>query len=61
MNFSFELPEGVVLRPVQKLDARALTEAFQKNRAHLAPWEPIRPDKFYTVQGQQEVITRQRR
>lgn len=61
MNFSSELFEGVVLRPVQKLDATALTEAFQKNRAHLAPWEPIRPDKFYTVQGQQEVITRQRR
>lgn len=61
MNFSSDLPEGVVLRPVQKVDARALTEAFQENRAHLAPWEPIRPDKFYTVQGQQEVITRQRR
>ena len=40
--------------------ARALTEAFQRNRAHLAPWEPVRPERFYTVQGQQEVITRQR-
>ena len=61
MHFSSELLEGVVLRPAQKLDARALAEAFQKNRTHLAPWEPIRPDKFYTVQGQQEMITRQRR
>lgn len=49
-----------MLRPVQKLDARALAEAFQRNRTHLAPWEPIRPDTFYTVHGQQEVITRQR-
>ena len=60
MNFSSELFDGVVLRPVRKLDARALTEAFQRNRAHLAPWEPVRPERFYTVQGQQEVITRQR-
>ena len=60
MNFSSELFDCVVLRPVRKLDARALTEAFQKNRAHLAPWEPVRPERFYTVQGQQEVITRQR-
>lgn len=60
MNFSSELFDGVVLRPVRKMDARALTEAFQKNRTYLAPWEPIRPDRFYTVQGQQEVIARQR-
>lgn len=60
MNFSSEPFDGVVLRPVRKLDARALTEAFQRNRAHLAPWEPVRPERFYTVQGQQEVITRQR-
>jgi [ribosomal protein S5]-alanine N-acetyltransferase len=60
MNFSSELFDGVVLRPVRKLDARALTEAFQRDRAHLAPWEPVRPERFYTVQGQQEVITRQR-
>jgi [ribosomal protein S5]-alanine N-acetyltransferase len=60
MNFSSGLFDGVVLRPVRKMDARALTEAFQKNRTYLAPWEPIRPDRFYTVQGQQEVIARQR-
>ncbi|MDQ0664722.1 ribosomal-protein-alanine N-acetyltransferase [Arthrobacter ulcerisalmonis] len=60
MEFSAKLADGITLRPVRKLDATALTEAFQRNRAHLAPWEPIGPDKFYTVQGQQEVITRQR-
>ncbi|NUS34938.1 MAG: GNAT family N-acetyltransferase, partial [Pseudarthrobacter sp.] len=42
------------------MDARALAEAFERNRAHLAPWEPLRPDRFFTVQGQQEVIARQR-
>lgn len=61
MDFSSELRGGILLRPVQKLDAKALAEAFQRNRTHLAPWEPIRPDRFYTVQGQQEVIVRQRR
>ncbi|MBX7443677.1 MULTISPECIES: GNAT family N-acetyltransferase [unclassified Arthrobacter] len=60
MDFSSVLAGGIVLRPVQELDARALAEAFQRNRTHLAPWEPIRPETFYTVHGQREVITRQR-
>lgn len=61
MDFSTVLADGIVLRPVQNSDARALVEAFQRNRLHLAPWEPVRPDTFYTVHGQQEVISRQRR
>jgi ribosomal-protein-alanine N-acetyltransferase len=58
VDFSRELTDGTVLRPVQESDAPALAAAFQDNRAYLAPWEPIRPDDFYTVAGQQEVIAR---
>jgi ribosomal-protein-alanine N-acetyltransferase len=60
VDFSRELTDGTVLRPVQESDAPALAAAFQDNRAYLAPWEPIRPDDFYTVAGQQEVIARRR-
>ncbi|TLM86292.1 GNAT family N-acetyltransferase [Pseudarthrobacter sp. NamE2] len=60
MDLSSELPAGVLLRTVKTSDAGALTAAFLRNREHLAPWEPIRPDKFYTVPGQQDVIARQR-
>jgi ribosomal-protein-alanine N-acetyltransferase len=45
-----------VLRPVQEPDAEALAAALQANRSHLAPWEPLRPEHFYTVEGQREVI-----
>lgn len=60
VDFSRELPDGTVLRPVQEPDAPALAAAFQANRAYLAPWEPARPEDFYTVAGQQEVIARRR-
>lgn len=33
---------------------------FQRNREYRAPWEPIRPEEFYTVAGQQEMIDRRR-
>jgi len=46
------LTEDVVLRPLQTADAAALARAYQRNFAHLERWEPIRPDEFYTEQGQ---------
>lgn len=60
VDFSCELADGVALRPVQVSDAQALAAAFQRNREYLAPWEPIRPEEFYTVAGQQKVIDRRR-
>lgn len=61
MDFSCVLGDGTVLRPVQLSDAAALAAAFQDNRAYMAPWEPIRPEEFYTVQGQEEVLRRRLR
>ena len=46
------LPSGAVLRPLTEEDAPALLDAYVRNRAHLAPFEPDRPDSFYTAEGQ---------
>ncbi|OIK02194.1 GNAT family N-acetyltransferase [Streptomyces monashensis] len=48
------LPDGVVLRIVSVDDAEALHAAYVANREYLAPWEPHRPDSFFTVAGQAE-------
>mgnify|MGYP000983180461 CR=1 FL=1 len=37
-------------------DADALAGAVQRSRAFLAPWEPVRPDHYFTREGQQESI-----
>ncbi|QHA08979.1 GNAT family N-acetyltransferase [Streptomyces broussonetiae] len=50
------LPGGVVLRLVSLDDAEALHAAYVTNWKHLAPWEPRRPDSFFTVAGQAERI-----
>jgi ribosomal-protein-alanine N-acetyltransferase len=42
-----------VLRPLTAGDAQALLDAYVRNRAHLAPFEPTRPESFYTLEGQQ--------
>jgi ribosomal-protein-alanine N-acetyltransferase len=47
-----ELPGGVTLRPAESSDAAALAAAYVENRKHLAPWEPRRPEDFFTVEGQ---------
>jgi ribosomal-protein-alanine N-acetyltransferase len=37
-------------------DVPALAALYRENREFLAPWEPVRPDDFYTVEGQGAVI-----
>ena len=44
--------EQVELRPVRLADAEALAELYASERAFLAPFDPIRPDEFYTAEGQ---------
>ncbi|WDG17940.1 GNAT family N-acetyltransferase [Microbacterium sp. Clip185] len=51
-----ELREGFVLRPLAMGDASALADAYRRNREHLAPWEPLRPERFFTQDGQEEDI-----
>lgn len=40
------------IRPVRPCDAEVLAALRGENRAHLEPWEPVRPDTFFTVPGQ---------
>lgn len=47
---------GVILRPIAVGDAGALCTAYVGNRGHLEPWEPVRPESFFTVEGQTERI-----
>ncbi|MFE0512954.1 GNAT family N-acetyltransferase [Streptomyces sp. NPDC058964] len=49
-----EIAHGVILRPLVQGDAEALCAAYVENRKHLEPWEPYRPDSFFTLEGQTE-------
>ncbi len=44
--------EQVGLVPVQTTDAEVLAELYSGNREFLAPFDPPRPDHFFTVPGQ---------
>ena len=37
-------------------DVPAVAELYRVNRDFLAPWEPIRPDDYYTVAGQRAAV-----
>jgi ribosomal-protein-alanine N-acetyltransferase len=47
-----ELPGGLILRVRREQDAAALAAAYQRNRGHLAPWDPTRTEDFFTEDGQ---------
>ncbi|MGW4437938.1 GNAT family N-acetyltransferase [Streptomyces sp. NPDC004596] len=51
-----ELAGGAVLRPLAADDAPALAAAYVRNRAHLERWEPVRPEAFFTAEGQAERV-----
>ena len=46
----------VDLRPIAAEDAAGLARVLRAERAFLAPFEPERPDSFFTADGQQERI-----
>jgi ribosomal-protein-alanine N-acetyltransferase len=48
------LPGGVVLRPLEVDDAEALLDAYLRNRDHLGPTEPVRPDSWWTLAEHRE-------
>ncbi|WP_097913925.1 MULTISPECIES: GNAT family N-acetyltransferase [Streptomyces] len=47
----------VAFRPVALTDAPSFAAALTRNRAYMRPWEPVRPDAFYTVEGQAARLT----
>lgn len=42
-----------VLRSVRTGDGEALARAYTANRSHLAPWEPVRSEEFFTTAWQE--------
>jgi len=48
------VPDGYSFRPFVLEDADALAAAYVRNRAHLERWDPVRPEEFYTVEGQRK-------
>lgn len=45
-----------VTRPLGPDDAEALTSLYIQNRQFLAPWQPVRPDSYFTEAGQREAV-----
>jgi [ribosomal protein S5]-alanine N-acetyltransferase len=48
--------EGYEIRPMRDGDAPAFALAYRRNRAHLEPWDPDRPEFFWTDEGQVENV-----
>ena len=48
-----------MIRPLTADDADELVFLLTENRAHLAPFEPDRGERFYTVEGQLERLERE--
>jgi ribosomal-protein-alanine N-acetyltransferase len=49
----------VTIRPVRPEDAAELAALYAANREFLAPYEPVRPEDFFTAEGQRERFERQ--
>lgn len=46
----------MILRPLTSADAGELAALLVENREFLAPFEPVRDDRFFTIDGQRERI-----
>jgi ribosomal-protein-alanine N-acetyltransferase len=53
------LPDGYELKPLTQDDSPALAAAYRRNREHLAPWDPARPESFFTDEGHAVEVARQ--
>ena len=56
MSDPVPLPAGAWLRPTEKTDAEALLATHLRNREHLRPFGPIRPDSFWTLAAHREQL-----
>jgi [ribosomal protein S5]-alanine N-acetyltransferase len=53
------LPSGYTMRALRADDAAPLAHAYGRNREHLAPWDPVRHEDFYTPEGQEVAVAGQ--
>ncbi|MFE0640390.1 GNAT family N-acetyltransferase [Streptomyces sp. NPDC058877] len=51
------ITESPRIRPAAPGDAPALARALMRNRTHMKPWEPHRPERYYTAEAQVERLT----
>ncbi|WP_031085793.1 GNAT family N-acetyltransferase [Streptomyces sp. NRRL WC-3549] len=56
-DLSHPLTAGVHLRPAMLDDAVSFAEALTRSRAYMKRWEPVRPEAFYTPEGQTRRLT----
>ena len=47
------------IRPLRREDAEELASLYRANRDFLAPFEPVRPEDFFTVEGQLDRLAQQ--
>jgi ribosomal-protein-alanine N-acetyltransferase len=52
------LGKNVSMRILRSNDAPALAAAYVRNREYLSPWEPVRPEEYYTEAWQAADIAR---
>ncbi len=53
------IPEGYHLRELTSADGPALAAAYRRNRDHLASWDPLRDESFFTDEGQAATVAAQ--
>jgi [ribosomal protein S5]-alanine N-acetyltransferase len=53
------IADGYDVRPLTADDAPALAAAYRRNREHLAPWDPVHPEDFFTEEGQEALVDAQ--
>ncbi|WP_433023146.1 GNAT family N-acetyltransferase [Kribbella sp. CA-294648] len=59
MTLDQTLTTGIELRVATLADAAAFAEAQVRNREHLAPWEPVRSERWFTTAGQEDRLKAQ--
>ena len=59
-HLSRPLVHAISIRLVEGADAALLAEAYERNRGHLAPWEPERDEAFFTAAHQLHIIRAKR-
>lgn len=55
---SVRISDTVTVRLLAQEDSGRVAAAYDRNRVHLAPWEPTRPEEFFTTAWQEQDIAR---
>ncbi|WP_315068962.1 GNAT family protein [uncultured Clostridium sp.] len=49
---------NITLRNITSGDAKEILEYYKKNKIHLAPFEPVRDESFYTIETQKKLLNK---